>query len=139
MLKTNCGSQVWLVTQPAHAELSGDSPDAQRLRQEVVLGIAEHDSGWWEWEAAPPLSSGDGLPQGLGEVPQDPVAGMARWWVGIPRLGEQHPYASLLIGDRAFWLYAAQFEADPPQEYVHHLRRGLHIYPEELETEASLP
>ena len=58
MLKTKRGSQVWLITQPAHAELAGmmaahwgneefarpghfaPSPDAERLRQEVVLAEA---------------------------------------------------------------------------------------------------
>ncbi len=69
MLKTKRGSQVWLITQPAHAELSGQlaahwgneefaapghfaaSADSERVRREVVLAVAEHDNGWWEWEA----------------------------------------------------------------------------------------
>ena len=114
MLKTKRGPQVWLITQPAHAELAGQmavhwgneefavpgrfaaSADPERLRREVVLAVAEHDSGWWEWEADPPLSAEDGLPQGLGEVLENPVAGMERWRLGIPRLAEAHPYASLL-------------------------------------------
>ena len=83
MLKTKRGSQVWLITQPAHAELAGKmaahwgneefavpghfaaSVDPERLRREVVLAVAEHDNGWWEWEADPPLSVEDGLPQDL--------------------------------------------------------------------------
>ena len=92
MLKTTRNGQVWLITQPAHAELSGQmaahwgneefavpghfaaSADSERLRQEVVLAVAEHDNEWWEWEADPPLSADDGLPQGLGEVVANP------WW-----------------------------------------------------------
>lgn len=154
MLKTRRGSDVWLITQPAHAALSGamaahwgneefawpghyaTSTDAERLRREVTLSVAEHDNGWWEWEADPPLSPDDGLPQGLGEVLKDPVAGMERWRLGIPRMAEQHPYASLLIGDHANWLYAAQFEDDPRPEFTHHLQRGRATYPKQIETEA---
>ena len=154
MLKTKRGSQVWLITQPAHAELAGmmaahwgneefarpghfaPSPDAERLRQEVVLAVAEHDNGWWEWEADPPLSAEDGLPQGLGDVMKDRTAGMKRWLLGIPRLAEHHPYASLLISDHARWLYEAGFEPDHPAEFTHHLQHGSSLYPSDLETEA---
>ena len=155
MLKTKRGAEVWLITQPAHAELAGTmaahwgneeftrpgnfaaSEDSERLRQEVVLAVAEHDNGWWEWEADPPLSAEDGLPQDLGEVLADPVAGMERWRLGIPRLAEQHPYASLLISDHAYWLYAVQFDTDPPPEFTHHLQRGRRsLYSKELESEA---
>ncbi len=155
MLKTKRGSEVWLITQPAHAELAGTmaahwgneeftrpgnfaaSGDSEHLRREVVLAVAEHDNGWWEWEADPPLSAEDGLPQGLAEVLADPVAGMERWRLGIPRLAEQHPYASLLISDHAYWLYAVQFDTDPPPEFTHHLQRGRRsLYSKELEPEA---
>ena len=154
MLKTKRGAQVWLITQPAHAELAGKmaahwgnedfavpghfgaSADPERLRREVVLAVAEHDNGWWEWEADPPLSAEDGLPQSLGEVLENPVAGMERWRLGVPRLAERHPYASLLIGDHAHWLYAVQFNPDPPPEFTHILQLGRAIYPKELEQEA---
>ncbi len=92
MLKTTRDGQVWLITQPAHAELAGKmaahwgneefavpghfaaSADPERLRREVVLAVAEHDNGWWEWEADPPLSTEDGLPQDLGEVLKNPCS-----------------------------------------------------------------
>ena len=154
MLKTKRGPQVWLITQPAHAELSGQmaahwgneefaSPghfaacaDSERLRREAVLAVAEHDNGWWEWEADPPLSAADGLPQGLAEVVANPVAGMERWRLGIPRLAERHPYASLLIGDHAHWLYEAQFNPSHPPELTHQLLVGRAFYPEEQKEEA---
>ncbi len=152
MLKTKRGPQVWLITQPAHAELAGQmavhwgneefavpgrfaaSADPERLRREVVLAVAEHDSGWWEWEADPPLSAEDGLPQGLGEVLENPVAGMERWRLGIPRLAEAHPYASLLVADHASRLYAAQCNPDPPPEFTRQLGRAL--YPKAPEKES---
>ena len=154
MLKTKRGQRIWLITQPAHADLAGQmaahwgnedfaapghftkSPDPKRLRGEVVLAVAEHDNGWWEWEADPPLSADDGLPQGLGEVLEHPAAGLDRWRLGIPRLAERHPYASLIIGDHAYWLYATQFNPDPPAEFTHMLQRGQAIYPSALEKEA---
>ena len=154
MLKTKRGSQVWLITQPAHAEVSGQmaahwgneefavpghfsaSADSERVRREVVLAVAEHDNGWWEWEADPPLSADDGLPQGLGEVVANPVAGMERWRLGIPRLAERHPYASLLIGDHAHRLYEAQFNPRHPPELTHHLLIGRAFFPEEQKEEA---
>ena len=61
---------------------------------------------------------------------------MERWRLGIPRLAERHPYASLLIGDHAYWLYAVQFNPDPPPEFTHILQLGRAIYPKELEKES---
>jgi hypothetical protein len=101
-----------------------------------VLAVAEHDNGWWEWEADPALSQKDGMPEGLSEVLKDPVVGMQRWRQGIPRFSERHPYASLLISDHAYWLYAAQFLKDAPEEFTHALQRTRRRYPEELESEA---
>jgi hypothetical protein len=149
MLKTRKGSEVWLITQPVHAELAGTmaahwgnsefarpghyahSPDPERLRREVVLAVSEHDNGWWEWEADPAIAP-DGLPAGLPEVLADPVAGMQRWRKGIPRYGEDHPYASLLISDHAYWLYAAQFVEGASAEFTHALQRDRKRYPQEL-------
>jgi len=155
MLKTFRGERAWLITQSAHGELAGQlaahwgnkefatpgrfspSGDPERVRGEVVFAVAEHDNGWWEWEADPPLSPDDGLPQGLSEVVADPVAGMDRWRRGIPRLVERHPYASVIIGDHAAWLYEAQFNPDHPLELTHQLQRARSLYPAEQHRPAS--
>ena len=97
MLKTKQDDEWWLITQPAHAELAGQmaahwgndtfaspghfatSTHPDRLKQEVLLAIAEHDNGWWEWEADPALSPDNALPQGLAEVVANPEHGMERW------------------------------------------------------------
>lgn len=133
MLKSERDGQYWLVTQPDHGAVAGymaahwgndefafpgshaPAPDPARLRAETVLAIAEHDNGWWEWEAAPTLSDIDNLPQDLREVLTNQKEGMERWRRGVPRLGERHPYASVLISFHAYWLYAARTdpEADP--------------------------
>ncbi|MEW5977854.1 MAG: DUF3891 family protein [Acidobacteriota bacterium] len=131
MLKTERNGVYWLVTQPDHGAVAGymaahwgndqfavpgghsQAADPAELRAETVLAIAEHDNGWWEWEAAPKLSDVDHLPQDLREVLANQSDGMDRWRRGVPRLGEHHPYASLLISFHAYWLYAAKSEPGP--------------------------
>ncbi len=80
MLKTHIGNEVWLVHQPDHARLAGylaahwEAPmnlrgrvlservtHADAIRDEVILAIAEHDNGWWEWEAIPSIDADDGF------------------------------------------------------------------------------
>ncbi len=120
MLKTEYKDKIYFITQPDHAKVSGflaahwgndefarpgyysDSPDPEKLRAETVLGIAEHDNGWWEWEASPEPDL-DGLPKGLTAVLKNQQEGMNRWRIGIPRLSEKHTYASLLISYHAYW------------------------------------
>lgn len=126
MLKTRIDDELWLVTQPDHARVSGYlaahwgganrfaspgyfafHPDPELIRQEVVQAIAEHDNGWWDWEAAPRFDEGEGLPLGLLDVARrSPVDGLQRWRLGVPRLAEAHPYVALLISLHAYWLYA---------------------------------
>jgi hypothetical protein len=126
MLKTRVGDELWLVHQPDHGRLAGylaahwggatgfarpghfapfDRPD--ELRQEVVQAVAEHDNGWWEWEASPPIDPADGWPPALADVGRrDPAAGLLRWRFGVPRLADAHPYVALLISLHAYYLYA---------------------------------
>ncbi len=134
MLRSCVGDEWWLVHQPDHARVAGylaahwgnaqggfarpgefsASPQAAELRQEVVQGIAEHDNGWWEWEASPSVDPADGLPRDLPNVSADrPDAGLQRWRLGVPRLAESHPYVSLLISYHAYWLYAFAFDDLP--------------------------
>src|ERR1700721_186716 len=97
MLKTLANGQVWLVTQPDHGKIAGylasrwgnrdfrrpghhgGAADPERLRAEIVFAIAQHDNGWWEWEAAPDLSPVDGLPLGLAGVLKNPREGVTLW------------------------------------------------------------
>lgn len=138
MLKTVRDDATWLITQPDHAQLSGymaahwgnetfAAPgefaavaDTPALRAEVLLAVAEHDNGWWEWEAAPDIDSADGLPLGLTGAVRDPRNAMERWRKGIARLADEHPYASLLISYHAYWLYAPKTK-EAPSEFLHTL------------------
>ena len=138
MLKTRRDEQTWLVSQPDHGAVAGylaahwgndhfaapghfaDAHDPDQLCAETVLAIAEHDNGWWEWEAIPELGDLDNLPLDLAEVLKNQQEGMDRWRRGIPRFSEEHPYVSLLISFHAYWLYAARSKPDPDPAFLHH-------------------
>ena len=148
MFKAHVDNEIWLVQQPHHAQLSGflaahwggrngfakpghyaGATDPARWRDEVVLGIAEHDNGWWETEAMPLISEQDGLPMGVGEAAK-PIAGKEltqwltggfdRWLNGIRRIAGPHPYGALLISMHAYWLYAVAFEDLLPRDGEHY-------------------
>lgn len=136
MLKTRVGDELWLVHQPDHSRVAGylaahwggrngfarpgyfaPNTDPERLREEVVLAIAEHDNGWWEWEAAPTIDSADGYPLGLAEVGQRSAdEAFQRWRNGVPRFASQHPYVSLLISLHAYYLYVFAFDVEQARE-----------------------
>ena len=138
MLRTEIEDTQAFITQPDHGRLAGmlaahwgnasftaaghygNPAQPDRLRGEVLLAIAEHDNGWWEWEADPSVNTETGLPMGLGEVLQDQQAGMDRWHIGTTRF-PQHPYASLLIAWHAYWLYAIRVLDQPDLRFTHPL------------------
>src|SRR5262245_37394200 len=56
----------------------------------IMSAIAQHDNGWYEWEAAPQLD-GNGAP--LAFIPGPPyLEKLALWQLGIDRAAGQHPY-----------------------------------------------
>ncbi len=139
MLKTLKDDRLICITQPDHAAVSGylashwgnsafvrpgyyaDAPDPERLRDEVVFAISQHDNGWWEWEASPRLDDDDGLPVHLTSVLGDPAEAMGRWRTGTRRFAEHHPYASLLIAFHAYYLYAPRANALDDPAFAHPL------------------
>ena len=144
MLKTKMGERFWCVTQPDHAAVSGflaahwgrghfarpgyfgDAADCEALRAEVVMAAAQHDNGWWQWEAVPKLNPHDGLPLGLTDPQQSHNEGIERWRTGIKRFSDSHPYVDLLISFHAYWLYAPRCEAEVDPAFGHPLYlRGL--------------
>ena len=158
MLKTLLDKKIWLITQPDHAEVSGflaahwgngefarpgyfaDSPDPEQLRAETVLAIAEHDNGWWEWDAAPEISEADGLPLGLSDLLKNQQESMNRWRLGVPRFSRDHPYASLLTSLHAYWLYAHRLHDDPDPAFTHLLfwkGSSAHLYGDQLDAASA--
>ncbi len=123
MLKTRYDDTIRLVTQPNHAVASGymashwgnqeftklgfydNCSEPEKLAGETIFGIAEHDNGWWEWEASPSSSESDKLPLGLAEVLSNPTEATQRWRIGTTRFEDSHPYASLLMNFHAYRLY----------------------------------
>ena len=123
MLKTIDNGTIRLVTQPDHAVAAGymaahwgneeftklgfydNCSEPDKLAAETIFGIAEHDNGWWEWEASPSSSESDKLPLGLAEVLSNPTESTQRWRIGTTRFEDSHPYASLLMNFHAYRLY----------------------------------
>lgn len=85
----------------------------------VLLAIAQHDSGWIDWERAPRLRP-DGLPMDF--IHFTDVAGKADIWrKGVALAWGQHPYAAVLIARHASLLYAAgldRLEYRPDEQAV---------------------
>ena len=147
MLKTRQRGRLWLVSQPDHAHVAGylaahwgnsdfvrpgyfaSVPDPEQLRAEMVMAVAQHDNGWWEWEATPDLAAVDGFPSGLADVMKNQQEGMSRWRLGLRRF-DSTPYANLLISYHAYWLYAQKTLTNPDPAFAHPLfRKGA---PEKL-------
>ena len=137
MLKRRVGDELWCISQPDHAAASGylaahwgngefarpgryaPFPDPERLRAETVLAIAEHDNGWWEWEADPQIDPADGLPLDLTSLRQSD--GLQRWRLGVSRFQDNHPHAALLISLHAYWLHAPRVGAEHTTAFLHPL------------------
>lgn len=86
--------------------------DPEKLAAETIFGVAEHDNGWWEWEADPSSSESNKLPLGLAEVLNNPVEATQRWQIRTTRFEDNHPYASLLINFHAYRLYNVACEEE---------------------------
>jgi hypothetical protein len=83
----------------------------------VMLGIAQHDNGWYEWELYPKLRA-DGYPQDFIHE-TDLLAKLHLWQRGIDRLYAQHPYAALLLSRHAVTLYEADLQRPIPDKARH--------------------
>jgi len=130
LLKTIDNGTIRLVTQPDHAVAAGymaahwgneeftklgfydNCSEPDKLAAETIFGIAEHDNGWWEWEASPSSSESDKLPLGLAEVLSNPTESTQRWRIGTTRFEDSHPYASLLMNFHAYRLYNKAHEEE---------------------------
>lgn len=69
----------------------------------VMMAIAQHDNGWYEWERSPRLCA-DGFPMDFMTHTDQPEK-TKLWQRGIDRVWAQHPYAALLVSRHASILY----------------------------------
>jgi hypothetical protein len=97
----------------------------------VLLAIAQHDNGWYEWEQRPRLRS-DGYPMDFLHD-DDPLAKLALWTRGIDRVAAQHPYAGLLVGNHAALLYAGS----PPNRMSGAVQAATSAFIEEQQRRAE--
>ena len=111
MLHRPDGDAIIVVTQPAHAWVSGQLARAwgnERFGsfepyEQVCLAAEQHDLAWAEWELTPTLNPRTGRPHAFTELPvAEHTALLAR---GPALVGAQSRYAGLLTALHAVSLY----------------------------------
>ncbi|MFQ5658044.1 MAG: DUF3891 family protein [Candidatus Methylomirabilales bacterium] len=105
-----------LINQKDHAALSGalmarwgnSNFFFPIPREEVVFGIAQHDSGWDDWDRAPEIHAETGYPLQFTELTSDAYSTI--WRRGVEHHRKTHPYASLLIASHTAYLARCRLE-----------------------------
>jgi hypothetical protein len=108
------GAPYWLlISQRAHARLSGELARAwsEELSEEVLAGIAHHDDGWLEWEAAPQLDS-NGRPLSFTEL--DISDAIAIWDRSIAAARSIGPLAGAIVAGHFVGLARGSEQATDP-------------------------
>ncbi|MGH6801467.1 MAG: DUF3891 family protein, partial [Methylocella sp.] len=116
MLLRKDGLDVIAIPQPSHAWLSGQMAVAwgnQRFAapapyDEVCLAVGQHDIGWLDWEMAPALDAGTGLPQEFFRVPSK--LHITLWREGVSRARIFGRYPALLVSLHADTIYSRYFD-----------------------------
>jgi len=97
-------NDAWRVVRQAdHARLAGEMVGLLRLpalvdhprRDDVLRAVREHDSGWWEEDAAPRLDPSTGRPLDFRSL--DRGVRREAWRRGVERLAPERPYAAALV------------------------------------------
>ena len=111
IVREQTDGRLLIVSQTSHALMAaafcrhwGNADFAAPVPYDAVLAaIAQHDSGWYEWEQQPRLRV-DGYPMDFLHD-DDPLAKVMLWERSAARAAAQHPYAGLLVGQHAVSLY----------------------------------
>ncbi|HYG75605.1 MAG TPA: DUF3891 family protein [Planctomycetota bacterium] len=124
MLHRHTPDGLLLITQPAHAWISGQLARAWGNEQfpafapyeDVCLAAEQHDLAWLDWEQAPALNPATRLPYTFMDLPVP--AHTALWQTAGPRaLLQGSRYAALLISLHGSGLYQRrEIEKDPPAD-----------------------
>ena len=106
-----------LITQPDHAHLARrimehcHALERHPRREEILLAIGEHDSGWEETDAAPTVDPATGGVADFIKVPVSVRQGV--WPRAVARL-EGEPWAAALVAHHAWFVYERfRTSADP--------------------------
>ncbi|MGH6837458.1 MAG: DUF3891 family protein [Methylocella sp.] len=116
MLLRKDGLDVIAISQPSHAWLCGQLARVWGNRRfaapapydEICLAAGQHDIGWLDWEMAPALDAGTGLPQEFSKVP--PTMHIALWREGVCHARAFGRYPALLVSLHADTIYARHFD-----------------------------
>ena len=104
-----------IVLQTDHADLSGDLARAWAERDErsdsLVTAAERHDDGWAVWEQAPMCDPSTGRPINFLDV--GVLAHLAFYRAGIAAIGEQDPYAGLLVSMHGAGIYRGRYGTQP--------------------------
>ena len=114
--------QLLCINQTSHALLAaafcrrwGNRDFSSPAPYEIVMmAIAQHDCGWYEWDSRPCLRD-DGYPMDFLHGPTG-TEKLTLWRRGIERVAAQHPYASLLVGQHAAIMHEEAMPLIPMEE-----------------------
>lgn len=107
-----------LISQPAHARLSGDLARAWGNAdfappwpfEDFCFAAEQHDNGWLEWEGQPRLNGRTGLPQEFWDVPA--VEHTKLWRGGVQRMLAYGRLPALLVSLHGDTIYAHTFDSN---------------------------
>lgn len=111
MIISPAADELVVITQGDHAHLAAELLSLFRLpelvdhprRSLLIQATREHDNGWRELDAAPPVDPDSGLPLGFRTVPG--ASRRSVWSRGCARWREDEPYLALLITLHAMALH----------------------------------
>ncbi|MGN6872581.1 MAG: DUF3891 family protein [Solirubrobacteraceae bacterium] len=115
MIVCEVGDSWQIVMQTDHADLSGDFARrwTERTPRSESLEVAaeRHDDGWAVWEQSPMCDVGSGKPLNFLDV--GVPAHLAFYRAGIAAIGEQDPYAGLLVSMHGAGIYRGRYGLQP--------------------------
>jgi hypothetical protein len=115
MIVCKMGDSWQIVMQTDHADLSGDVARrwTERTPRSDSLQIAaeRHDDGWAVWEQSPMCDVSTGKPLNFLDV--GVPAHLAFYRAGIAAIGEQDPYAGLLVSMHGAGIYRGRYGLQP--------------------------
>ncbi len=115
MIVRDAGDAWQVVLQTDHADLSGALAGAwaeQGARHgSLQIAAARHDDGWAVWERAPRADPESGKPVNFLDV--EVGSHLAFYRACIAAVGEQDPYAGLLVSMHGAGIYRQRYGRDP--------------------------
>ncbi len=121
MIVRDAGDAWDVVLQTDHALLSGQFASAwgnerfvtPKPLRTVVRAAARHDDGWAIWERAPSLLSVNGTPRPRNFLDVQIRSHLAFYRAQIAAVGDEDPYAGLLISMHGCGIYNGRYGTDP--------------------------